>query len=120
PAFIREAFALMRAADVPQSPIFLDQTWITETTEPGLWVTEHVHDYDEVLIWMGNDPDDHRALGGELYLDIEGERYTADTTGSVLIPAGVRHCPLGFTHVERPFLFLALALDGHYTKDVTA
>ncbi len=119
PPFISASLALMRAADVPGAPVFLDHAWIGETTEPGLWVHEHVHDYDEVLIWVGNDPRDRKNLGGELYLDIEGERYTATTSGSVLIPAGVRHCPLGFTHVERPFHFMALALNGTYTKTVS-
>ncbi len=47
----------------------------------------------------------------EIYLDIKGERHIITTSGTVYIPAGTKHCPLGFNRVDRPFRFLAIA---HY------
>ncbi|GAA3034369.1 hypothetical protein [Actinokineospora globicatena] len=121
PPNIGEALALMRSQEVPESKIHLTYCWITECDSPVEWVKEHVHDYDEVLIWHGNDPTDPDHLGAEIYFDIEGVRHTVTTSGSVYIPAGVRHCPLGFTRVDRPFRFSALSLSPNYASaDKTA
>ncbi|RKT55779.1 hypothetical protein [Saccharothrix australiensis] len=117
PDNVGPALALMRSKDVPASKIHLTYTWIRECSEPVQWVKEHEHDYDEVLIWHGNDPDDPDDLGAEIYLDIEGVRHTITTSGSVYLPAGVRHCPLGFTRVDRPFRFSALSLSPNYESD---
>lgn len=114
PPNVGEGLALMRSADVPESSIHMTYCWIHECSEPVQWVNEHVHDYDEVLIWTGNDPHDPHDLGAELYFDIEGVRHTVTTSGSVYIPAGTRHCPLGFVRVDRPFRFSALSLAPNY------
>lgn len=117
PDNIGEALALMRASDVPQSKIHMTYTWINELSEPVKWVNEHEHEYDEVLIWTGNDPQNPHDLGAEIYFDIEGVRHTVTTSGSVYIPAGTRHCPLGFNRVDRPFRFSALSLNPAYASD---
>ncbi|MDI3387819.1 hypothetical protein QIS99_16655 [Streptomyces sp. B-S-A8] len=117
PENVGEAFALMRSADVPQSRIHMTYCWINECSSSVQWVSEHEHDYDEVLIWTGSDPDNPQDLGAEIYFDIEGERHTVTTSGSVYIPAGTRHCPLGFHRVDRPFRFSALSLSPEYASD---
>ncbi|CCH31798.1 hypothetical protein ABZ816_25685 [Actinosynnema sp. NPDC047251] len=117
PDNVGEALALMRSQEVPESKVHLTYTWINPCDEPVQWVKEHVHDYDEVLIWHGNDPENVDDLGAEIYFDIEGIRHTVTTSGSVYIPAGVRHCPLGFTRVDRPFRFSALSLSPNYGSD---
>lgn len=117
PPNVGESLALMRAKEVPESKIHLTYTWISECDAPVQWVKEHQHDYDEVLIWHGNNPADPDDLGAEIYLDIEGVRHTITTSGSVYLPAGTRHCPLGFTRVDRPFRFSALSLNPEYASD---
>ncbi|UOE44395.1 hypothetical protein [Agromyces larvae] len=115
-----EPLGLMRANEVPQSRIHMSHTWIFETDSPQHWVNEHEHDYDEILIWTGTDPENPRDLGAELYFDIEGVRHSVTASGSVYIPAGTRHCPLGFVQVTRPFNFSALSLSPVYDSDENA
>ncbi|MBW4720444.1 hypothetical protein [Saccharothrix obliqua] len=117
PANISNPFGLMRGIDVDASKVHMAYSWINPTSERVHWVNDHEHTYDEVLMWMGSDPDNLHDLGAELYLDIEGERHTVTTTGSVYIPAGLRHCPLGFNSVTRPFTFIALSLNPDYASD---
>ncbi|RKT54632.1 hypothetical protein C8E97_3279 [Saccharothrix australiensis] len=117
PANIGDPFGLMRGIDVAASKVHMAYSWINPTAERVHWVNDHEHAYDEVLMWMGSNPEDVHDLGAELYLDIEGERHTVTTTGAVYIPAGTRHCPLGFNHVERPFTFIALSLNPEYASD---
>lgn len=117
PTNLGEAFALMRKNEVPQSKIHMSHIWIMPTEESQHWVNEHEHDFDEVLIWTGSDPENPTDLGAEIYMDIEGVRHVITTSGSVYIPAGTRHCPLGFTKVTRPFTFSALSLSPTYVSD---
>lgn len=107
-------FELVGRLVQPQAPMHMTYVWITEIEKPLHWVTEHVHDYDELLIWTGSDPQNPRDLGAEIYIDVEGERRIITTSGSLLIPAGVKHCPLGFHRVWRPFTFSALSLAPEY------
>lgn len=116
PPNLSQPWALMSANDVAEAKAYLTMSWVSPTDEPVDWVHEHVHDYDEVLIWTGSDPHNELDLGAEIFMEIEGERQVITTSGSVYVPAGTKHCPLGFNRVDRPFRFMALALsgDGHY------
>lgn len=107
-------FELVGRLVQPNVPIHMTHIWLTEIDRPFHWVAEHVHDYDEILIWTGGDPHNPRDLGAELYIEIEGERRTTRTSGSIYIPAGVRHCPLGFNRIWRPFKFSAMSLAPEY------
>lgn len=119
PSHIGEAFALMRREDVPEARIHATYSWIMPTDTGSHWVNEHEHDYDEVLVFLGSDPENPHDLGGEAFLWIEGEKYTINTSGSVYIPAGTRHCPLDWGVVTRPIHFNALSFsgDGNYSSD---
>jgi hypothetical protein len=111
-----EGLWLMNSTLVPESQINMTHIWIKESDQEQRWVNPHVHDYDEILIWTGGDPENPRDLGAEIYMDIDGERHVITTSGCVYIPAGTVHCPLGFNRVDRPFRFSALSLAPKYTS----
>ncbi|MGH9044671.1 MAG: hypothetical protein ACRDVP_07560 [Acidimicrobiales bacterium] len=106
-------WALMRAADIPEASAYVTTSWVREADDRVLWVHEHEHDYDEILLFLGNDPNKEEDLGGEVFMTIEGEEHTLTTTSAVFIPAHTKHCPLGFNSVERPWRFIAIAMSGH-------
>jgi len=108
-----EPWALLRAEEVPQASAYITTSWIHADPNEHDWVDEHVHDYDEVLMFLGNDPEHPNDLGAEIYMTIDGEKHVLTTTSSVFIPAGVKHCPLGFYSVQRPFRFMAVAMSGN-------
>ena len=114
PANLGEGFELVGRLTQKDSRVHMTYIWVTELDDETHWVNEHVHDYDEVLIWTGSDPDNPRDLGAEIYMEINGERRTITESGSIYIPAGTKHCPLGFIRVTRPFTFSALSLAPEY------
>lgn len=116
PENLGEGYWLMHSDIVPESQINMSHIWVKETDVPVHWVNPHVHDYDEILIWTGSNPEDPSDLGAEIYMDIDGERQIITTSGSVYIPAGTVHCPLGFNRVDRPFRFSALSLAPQYAS----
>ncbi|MHA3724686.1 hypothetical protein ACXR2T_12505 [Leucobacter sp. HY1910] len=118
PENLGQGYWLMNSDLVPEAQANMTHVWVHESDQETLWVNPHVHDYDEILIWTGSNPDDPHDLGAEIYMDIDGERHVITTSGSVYIPAGTVHCPLGFTRVDRPFRFSALSLAPKYKSKV--
>ena len=79
---------------------------------PGEWpspkpgaaprIKEHKHDFDEVLAFVGTNPDDINDLCGEVELWVDGKQNIIDKSFMCFIPAGVKHGPLNILKAERP------------------
>ena len=79
---------------------------------------KHTHDFDEVLAFMGGDPENPMELNGEVELWIEDERHLLTKSCLVHIPAGIHHCPMNFLRVDRPiFHFSTGATDTAYVRE---
>ena len=89
---------------------------------PGIWrrgTGAHVHPTDEVLVYVGTDPDDIDYLGAEIEIDMgpEHERHLINKPSVVICPAGTPHMPQVTRWIDKPFGFLAVNLSGeHDTK----
>lgn len=101
---------------IPEAQVHMSYSWVLEVPFPNPGIKEHVHDYDEILFFMGSDRDDPTALHGELDVYLEGEPYTIRETAFVYIPAGIRHCPLDYKRVDRPHQFISLSLKPAYAS----
>jgi hypothetical protein len=89
-------------------------------SQPGVWqrgVGSHVHPTDEVLFFLGIDPDNADSLGAEIEIDLgkEQERYLFNRSSAVLCPAGLPHAPIVTRWVDKPFAFLLINLAGDLT-----
>ena len=71
-----------------------------------------VHDYNEVMVWMGMDTNDLSELGAEIELCLgeDKERHMLASSSAVLIPKGVPHFPATITRMNKPFLFMRFSL----------
>lgn len=66
----------------------------------------HSHDFDEVLLFTGTDPDDPHDLGGEIEIWIEDEKHIITKGCMIFIPKGIKHLPLIFRKIGRPIYFI--------------
>lgn len=80
----------------------------------------HAHEYDQWLWFFGPNPGNFFEFDGEVevYLGDEGEKHTINTTSLVFVPKGLVHCPLKFTKVNKPILFVQLCFNPTYTRSV--
>lgn len=102
---------------VPEANYYLELGWINGIPEPNTGFEEHVHDYDEIMIYWGNDYRKPQTLGAEIEFHIGGQPITFNTTTGIFIPRGVPHGPLSWKKVERPHMQMSLILGtGDYQE----
>ena len=77
---------------------------------------KHIHPYGECLVFTGLDYNNPNSFPAEVELTLgkEEEKYIIDSPTVVVLPAGVPHCPLTTTRVDKPFGFLAISLSGEH------
>lgn len=89
-------------------------------SRPGIWrrgVGAHFHPEDEIMIFLGMDPDNVGSLGAEIEVDLgkEHERYLFDKPSAISCPAGFPHAPMVTRWVDKPFAFILINLAGDET-----
>jgi hypothetical protein len=78
----------------------------------------HQHDCDEILFFIGTDPENPNDLGGEMEIALgdEWEKHVINTPAIICIPKGLPHCPVYVRRVDRPFYFGHLLLAAKYNN----
>ena len=71
----------------------------------------HVHDYDQVLFWLGGDGNDMGELGAQIELSLgeEGEKHMITSSTAVAVPKGMPHFPANILSMERRFMYLEMS-----------
>jgi hypothetical protein len=64
----------------------------------------HTHDTDEIVGFLGGDPENPDDLGGEVEYWVDGVKQVINRSALVFIPAGTPHNPLNVVRVDRPIL----------------
>jgi hypothetical protein len=100
----------MSDKQVPGVPYYIELGWIWDMPEPNPHIFEHVHDYDEIVLHWGGNPDMPQVLGGEIEFYIGGQPITFNTTTGIYIPAGTPHGPLTWKKFEFPHIEMAFML----------
>ena len=72
----------------------------------------HKHDYEEIFLFLGTDPQDTARLGAEVEFwlgegdDLEKAVFT--TSSAVYVAPGVAHFPQLWKNVQRPVMFMVI------------
>jgi len=92
-------------------------------SQPGIWqrgFSTHAHPENEVLIFMGMDPNNCDFLGAEIEIDLgqEHERHVVDKPSAIVCPAGLPHAPIVTRWVDKPFAFILINLADEVTMSI--
>jgi hypothetical protein len=90
-------------------------------SQPGKWHRGgevHKHPEEEILVFVGLDPNDLGYLGAELELGmgIEVERHVFNKPTVAICPKGFPHLPLITRWVDRPYGFFVICLSGEHAS----
>ena len=103
--------------DVVEGAFHMNTSWFLKPTQKTIEDKPHVHDTDEIIGFFGSDPDDPYDLGGEVEIWLEDDKHVIDRTAMVFVPAGMKHCPLVLTRVDRPIFHFTIVTGARYEKD---
>jgi quercetin dioxygenase-like cupin family protein len=107
----------MSSALVPEVNYYIKLGWIYDIPEPNPHIHEHVHAYDQILLYWSGDPDEPQVLGGEIEFYIGGQPVTFNTTTGIFIPRGVKHGPATWKKFKKPHIEMAMMLGtGSYEQ----
>ncbi len=90
-------------------------SWYWKATEQA-GSPAHTHDFDEVVGFVGSDPENPHELYGEVEFWLDDEQYFLTKSCLILCPKGLQHCPLRVVRADKPILFLAFSLSKKYEK----
>ena len=79
-----------------------------------------VHDFDQVMIWMGLDTYDLGYLGAEVNLSLgeEKEMHRVTTSTAVAVPKGMPHFPATIERMDDRFIFMTVSVAPQLTSKV--
>jgi hypothetical protein len=103
--------------DVVDGAFHMNTSWFLKPTQKTTEDKPHVHDTDEIIGFFGSDPDDPYDLGGEVEIWLEDDKHVIDRTAMIFVPAGMKHCPLVLTRVDRPIFHFTIVTGERYEKD---
>ena len=103
--------------DVLDDYFYADTTWLWSGAAKEPVGEAHTHDYSQVVGFIGGYPGNDQDLDGEISMWLDGHKETFTKNHLVFIPAGVVHGPFMFTKINRPVLFLVIAMTGQYSSN---
>jgi len=97
---------------VPESKILVQSHWVCEipTPDPKM-AAGHSHDFDEIIMYIGADPDNPEYLGAEIEGFMGDEVQITDNTSAIFIPKNVKHGLTRWRKFEKPHIMLAIKLN---------
>jgi hypothetical protein len=102
--------------NVLKGALYLSCCWYTPGGARDLHPEPHKHDFDEVLGFIGNNPEAPTDLGAEIELWIDGEKHLINKSCLVFIPKGLPHCPMRTIRTDRQVLHFSTGPSGKHGK----
>ena len=106
---------VMKGAFYMETAWFLPGDWPDKTGKlKDRTIGEHMHPYDEVLAWIGTDPDDRYNLNGEVEIWIDGKQNFMDRSFLCFVPAGTKHGPINIRKITKPMFHFTSGMGKKY------
>ena len=86
---------------------------------PKLMIKQpHQHEFDQYLCFFSANPDDPADFDAEIELSLgeESEKQIITRPTVAHVPAGLYHGPLNFARINKPVMFVDVAITGKYGR----
>ncbi|NLE08638.1 MAG: cupin domain-containing protein [Dehalococcoidales bacterium] len=105
-------------SEVVKDMFYADAVWLWKGASSEKIEEPHVHDFDEVIAFIGSDQANPKSLGGEITIWLDGKKQVIDQTCLIYVPAGAAHCPVIFNRIDTPVMFTTISPSKTYTRTV--
>ncbi|MDY6827071.1 MAG: hypothetical protein SVV67_07865 [Bacillota bacterium] len=94
--------------------------WMYGVPVPNPCIHEHVHDYDQIILNYGLDSSNPQVLGADVEYYIGGQPIDFNTSSGIYIPKGVKHGPVKWNKVDRPYMQIVVTIGTGNTDKIYA
>jgi hypothetical protein len=102
---------------VAGAEFYMEVTWLWPGKTPkGTMEEGHVHNFPEVIGFIGSDEKNPGELDGRMEMNIGDEVHDITKSSLIYLPPGLHHCPLTFREVNKPTMFFTLAPVSRYGR----
>lgn len=109
--------SVMMDGEFYQGCMFSDASWFVK---PFVRNGYFKHNSDEVLVFIGSDPDDPENLNAEIELWIENDKLVLTTTSIVFVPAGAAHGRIQVKNLTKPVFHFTCHLNTDMYEEIPA
>jgi hypothetical protein len=99
---------------VIKGAFYLECNWFHKPTQFS--PKPHTHEFDEVLAYIGMDPEKPNDLNGEVEFWIEDEKLTVTESCIIYVPKGLTHCPMHIRRADRPIFHFSCGMAENYVR----
>jgi hypothetical protein len=102
--------------DVVPGAFQMNTAWYYAVPERNPVFEEHSHECDELIGFIGSNPDDPYNLNAEIEVWVDGDRYLLTTSTLIFVPANLKHMPLKINRVDKPIFHFSVVTNSHYDE----
>jgi hypothetical protein len=102
--------------DVVPGAFQMNTAWYFAVPEKNPVFEEHSHGSDEIIGFIGCDPDDPYNLHAEIEVWVDGKHHVLTTSTIIFVPANLKHMPLKINRVDRPIFHFSVVTESTYDK----
>ncbi len=106
--------------EIIKDMFYVDCVWLWHGSSSEKVEEPHIHDFPEVIAFIGSDRDHPQDLGGQITIWLDGVKHVLEKTCLIFVPAGARHCPVVFNRIDKPVFFATISPTTKYTRSVVA
>jgi hypothetical protein len=97
----------------PNAP-YMELVWFKSVNKTG--PAPHTHDFDELIGFIGSDPENPEALNAEVTFDLEGDIVHTKQSCIAFCPEGTEHSPITVPELEKPLYHFSIANGKNYVR----
>jgi hypothetical protein len=105
----------MSSVQVPGVKTYIEFGWIW-AVPTVIGEMKHAN-FDEIVLHLGNDPENPEDLGADMTFALGGEEMSFNRNFAMFIPRGMSHGPLIWQKVRRPHIEMAIMLGAGTLKE---
>lgn len=98
---------------LPGAP-YMEAVWFKSANDTG--PEGHVHDFDEIIGFIGSDPDHPEDLGATVQFAVGDRIVTTDKSTLFYVPRGTHHSPIVLPELHRPLFHFSGGNGGDYVR----
>jgi hypothetical protein len=93
---------------------YMEAVWFHNANDEG--PENHSHEFDELIGFLGGDPDNPGELHGEVTMEFDGETVGFTKSCVIYIPRGVAHSPILVPRLDRSIIHFSGGNGGDYAR----